>query len=246
MEKEKIGVLKSLALLLLLILVSIFLGVNFWFLFIAAGIFVLLRYIGVRFITNIVVVLLFIIIIPIAIKSFLPRTADSMKHTNARVDQLITNLLPEKVEVDVVDIFSQEKKIAAKKFTLMYQDLLKKGKVKEANDSLISFEKKWGPQKVENSTAETLVVDSTYFPERVYSMGTYEIVVEGETPFYIVINFKRDVKNGFRFKSESNNFMLILEDGSIVKTDAELPYRDVYKIRLKTTLPKEVVTLRVY
>lgn len=267
MKKEKIGFIKRLSLVMAIILVSLILGVNFWFLFLAGGLFVLLRYIGVKFISNVVVLLALVIVAPIALEAFFPRTNSSMKSARARLDQIISYKLPDDGEVRLAEIFRQERRLAQEEFTLMYQSMLKNGQTEEANDSLMAFREKWGILKDEAFDSIDEVYERVELisvsdrddmlddlagsseessAERTYMMGDYNIVVNGETPYYIVIHFKEDVRKGIKLTSKENNFTIIFEDGKVFNAFAALPYRDVYKFKIATSQEREVVSLKIY
>lgn len=246
-KNERLGLAKSFALVLLAILVSVLSGASFWLMFVAAGVFVLLRFIGLKFITNAIVLLGFLFIMPIVLESFYPRTSSSILHSRARLDQVITQALPDKADVVLADIFTKEKNIAQAVFITDYQEMLRQGKTEEARDSLKSFQIKWSLKKEEISKISNEVTEELVdYPERIYSTGNYEILVEGETPFYIVIDYKNEVKKGFKIESEENNFSVILKDGRVFDAYAKLPYMDVYKLRVMASREKELVTLRIY
>lgn len=236
----------NLALIVLIILLSAVLKVSFWYLLFAGIIFMLLRYIGIKAVTNAVIILLFIVLAPIITKSFMPGAHAGLTPTRMRADQIVTELLPSEFDVNVNAIFNEERDVDRSKFTLWYKTALSQGRVEEAKDSLLAFEKKWTLKKEKE---EAKYAEPTVLPERVYSWGRHVIEIEeGETPFYIVIKFNEGIGGRFSvtLKSE-DDYSLIFQDGSVynVNSNIKLPSLFAYKFKIKTANKRETIYLDI-
>ncbi|MBN2854552.1 hypothetical protein JXK06_03425, partial [Patescibacteria group bacterium] len=75
--------------------------------------------------------------------TFLPLFNSTKPTSLAFVDQTLFSLTPKDVKVRAKNIFINKKKDAEKEFLIVYEDLLVDGKVEEAADTLVGFEKHW-------------------------------------------------------------------------------------------------------
>ena len=247
----------KLALVLALIILSMMTGLSFW-VSIMIGIFWGLLSIGstrsaYRTLSKIMKVIFVLVLLGVVVKSFLPQTYNSKEKNLVALDQSISSVFKTDTKVKAEGLFNKQREKASEQFLVYYNQLLGEAKIEEARDTLIAFENKWQFRVKAIKEREgdlTGIIPPTSqapetgnIPDSVFNIGTYQIDVRGQTPYYIYMPKSNGCRTYSLF-SDRYNYKIIYFDGEVVQggPGVKLGHRLEPRFLLQGN---DIVTLRI-
>lgn len=228
------GIWMKLALVLALIILSMMTGLSFW-VSIMIGIFWGLLSIGstrsaYKTLSKIMKVIFVLVLLGIVVKSFLPQTFNSKEKSLVALDQSIISVFKTDTKVKAEGLFNKQREKASEKFLVYYNQLLGEARIEEARDTLTAFEKKWQfrvkeieerEEDVSGIIPPISVPERGNIPDSVFNIGTYQIDVKGQTPYYVYI----PASNGcttYSLISDHYHYSMVFSDGEVVRGGASI------------------------
>lgn len=238
-----------------LILLKIFTGIPFWWMLAVVAFFTIIQIIRIGKINRqskglaTVMVVVFFVALGNAYwqKNFI-RSFGQKEVLKARVDQKISKLMGDEVEVHAKDIWELQKVKNGQEFLAYYNDLLAQGKTKEAADTLAGFKRHWdlklqsqntppvNYQPVPPPPTTNIPVTpplATVGRDSIFRKGEYLICVKGETPYTIVVQTKKGC-GMYSLSSENYKYQILFPDEKPIQGNPSgtLAYRDEPRFKL--------------